>query len=289
MNLIREIIPLTQGDCFSIYSRSKKELDIPVHTHDNMELTLIINGKGTKRVVGNQQAEIGATELILLGSDVPHGWLKHKCKSTEIKQVTLHFHKDLLDEKLLNRNQLVNIKNIFEQASKGILFTIETIEKVSESLIDLVNQNGFASVLAFLSIINELSLSRYTTLMAEPDFKKSAYSDTSSRIERVFDFMNAHYSVQVTLAEVSKIANMPEASFSRFIKQRTGYTFIDSLNEIRLSHVSRLLIESKEPVAEIAYKCGFNNLANFNRTFKSKKGCTPKEFRESNSGKSVFK
>jgi AraC-like DNA-binding protein len=289
MNLIREITPLTQSDCFSIYSRSKKELDIPVHTHDDMELTLIVNGKGTKRVVGNHQAEIGEMELILLGSDVPHGWLKHKCKSTEIKQVTLQFHKDLFDEKLLNRNQLVNIKNMFVQAGRGILFPIETIERISESLIDLINQHGFASVLAFFSILNELSLSRYTTLMSEPDSKKSTYTDTSSRIERVFEFMTAHYSVQVTLAEVSKIANMPEASFSRFIKQRTGYTFIDSLNEIRLGHVSRLLIESNEPVAEIACKCGFNNIANFNRTFKRKKGCTPKEFRESNSGKSVFK
>jgi AraC-like DNA-binding protein len=289
MNLIREITPLTQSDCFSIYSRTKKELDIPVHTHDDMELTLIVNGKGTKRVVGNHQAEIGAMELILLGADVPHGWLKHKCKSTEIKQVTLQFHKDLFDEKLLNRNQLVNIKNMFVQAGRGILFPIETVERISESLLDLADQNGFASVLAFLSILNELSLSHNTRLLAEPDFKKSTSTDTSSRIERVFEFMTAHYSVQVTLAEVSKIANMPEASFSRFIKQRTGYTFIDSLNEIRLGHVSRLLMESNEPVAEIAYKCGFNNIANFNRTFKRKKGCTPKEFRESNSGKSVFK
>jgi AraC-like DNA-binding protein len=289
MNLIREITPLTQSDCFSIYSRSKKELDIPVHTHDDMELTLIVNGKGTKRVVGNHQAEIGAMELILLGADVPHGWLKHKCKSTEIKQVTLQFHKDLFDEKLLNRNQLVNIKNMFVHAGRGILFPIETAERISESLLDLAHQNGFASVLAFLSILNELSLSHNTRLLAEPDFKKSTSTDTSSRIERVFEFMTAHYSVQVTLAEVSKIANMPEASFSRFIKQRTGYTFIDSLNEIRLGHVSRLLMESNEPVAEIAYKCGFNNIANFNRTFKRKKGCTPKEFRESNSGKSVFK
>ena len=100
--------------------------------------------------------------------------------------------------------------------------------------------------------------------------------------------MNAHFSVQVTLSEVAKIAGMPDASFSRFIKQRTGYTFIDSLNEIRLGHVSRMLIDTTHSVAEIAYKCGFNNMANFNRTFKSKKGCTPKEFRENYLGKRVF-
>jgi transcriptional regulator GlxA family with amidase domain len=110
----------------------------------------------------------------------------------------------------------------------------------------------------------------------------------SKRIEKVYEYMNAHFNVQVTLTEVAKLAGMPDASFSRFIKQRTGQTFIDSLNEIRLAHVTRMLVDTTLPIADIAYKCGFNNLANFNRTFKSKKGCTPKEFRDNDLGKRVF-
>jgi AraC-like DNA-binding protein len=100
--------------------------------------------------------------------------------------------------------------------------------------------------------------------------------------------MNINYNRQVTLAEVSKLANMPEASFSRFIKKRTGKTFIDTLNEIRLGHASRLLIDTTNTIAEIAYKCGFNNISNFNRIFKRKKFCIPKEFRETYAGNRVF-
>ncbi|MOA47617.1 HTH-type transcriptional activator RhaS [compost metagenome] len=81
---------------------------------------------------------------------------------------------------------------------------------------------------------------------------------------------------------------MPEVSFSRFVKKRTGNTFIDSLNEIRLGHATRMLIDSTQTVAEIAYKCGFNNISNFNRIFKKKKNCTPKEFRDSFSGTRIF-
>ena len=84
------------------------------------------------------------------------------------------------------------------------------------------------------------------------------------------------------------VANMPEASFSRFIKKRTGYTYLDSLTEIRLGHVSRMLIETTHSIAEIAYKCGFNNIANFNRIFKNKKGCTPKDFRADYTGNRIF-
>jgi transcriptional regulator GlxA family with amidase domain len=82
---------------------------------------------------------------------------------------------------------------------------------------------------------------------------------------------------------------MTDVSFSRFFRSRTGITFMDSLLEMRLGHASRLLIDTTQSVAEVAYNCGFNNISNFNRLFKKKKGCTPKEFRESYSyGSRVF-
>jgi AraC-like DNA-binding protein len=81
---------------------------------------------------------------------------------------------------------------------------------------------------------------------------------------------------------------MSEVSFSRFIKKRTGKTFVESLNEIRLGHASRSLINTSNTISEIAYKCGFNNLSYFNRIFKAKNGCTPKEFRDNYSGTRTF-
>jgi AraC-like DNA-binding protein len=94
------------------------------------------------------------------------------------------------------------------------------------------------------------------------------------------EYMNLHFHKQVSLSEVAALTNMAESAFSRFFKARTGMTFVESLNEIRLGHASRMLIETTQSVAEIAYDSGFNNISNFNRIFKKKKGCTPKEFKE---------
>ncbi|MDP4227945.1 MAG: helix-turn-helix domain-containing protein, partial [Bacteroidota bacterium] len=55
-----------------------------------------------------------------------------------------------------------------------------------------------------------------------------------------------------------------------------------------LGHVSRMLVDTTQSIAEIAFKCGFNNMANFNRRFKNKMGCTPKEFREEYVDKKFF-
>jgi len=287
-NVMREITPLTPGDCFTIFSRVKQKFDFPLHYHDEYELNLIINAKGAKRVVGGHIEVIDELELVLVGPNVYHAWFTHQCQSDAITEITIQFHKDLFDDKFLRRNQLSFVKNMMERAQRGILFSPETVVALKERLQSLNKKNGFDSVLELLSILHDLSISRNMKTLSDSSFSNEQFHYNSRRIEKVFEYMNAHYNMQITLAEVAKIANMPEASFSRFIKKRTGKTFIDSLNEIRLGHASRMLIDTTNTVAEIAYKCGFNNISNFNRIFKRKKFCIPKEFRETYTGNRVF-
>jgi AraC-like DNA-binding protein len=287
-NVMREITPLTPSDCFTIFSRVKQKFDFPLHYHEEYELNLILNAKGAKRVVGGHIEVIDDLELALIGPNLYHAWFTHQCQNDEITEVTIQFHKDLFDEKLLKRNQLSFLKTMFERSQRGILFSPETVLAVKDRLLSLDKRTGFDSVLELLSILHDLSISRNMRTLSDLGFTSEKFYYNSRRIEKVFEYMYINYNRQVTLAEVSRIANMPEASFSRFIKKRTGKTFIDSLNEIRLGHASRMLIETTETVAEIAYKCGFNNISNFNRIFKRKKLCIPKEFRETYTSNWVF-
>jgi AraC-like DNA-binding protein len=285
---MREITPLTPGDCFTIFSRVKQKFDFPLHYHDEYELNLIINAKGAKRVVGGHIEVIDDLELVLVGPNVYHAWFTHQCQSKSITEVTIQFHKDLFDDKFLRRNQLSFVKNMIERSQRGILFSPETIAALKDRIYSLNKKSGFDSVLELLSILHDLSISRNMKTLSDSSFSNEQFHYNSRRIEKVFEYMNGHYNMQITLAEVAKIANMPEASFSRFIKKRTGKTFIDSLNEIRLGHASRMLIDTTNTVAEIAYKCGFNNISNFNRIFKRKKFCIPKDFRETYTGNRIF-
>lgn len=286
---MREITPLTSSDCFTIFTRVKSEFDFPMHCHEELELNFIMNAKGAKRVVGDHISEIDDLELILVGSNLPHVWQTHKCKSKEIREITIQFHKDLFDEKFLRRNQLSFIRNMLEKSAKGIQFSKKTIEQVAPRLTILSQKQGFDSVLELLSILHDLSISRNMHTLSDATFSNAELSYNSRRIERTIEYMNQSFQKPITLTEVSKLANMTDVSFSRFFKARTGITFMDSLLEMRLGHASRLLIDTTQSVAEVAYNCGFNNISNFNRLFKKKKGCTPKEFRENYSyGSRVF-
>jgi len=287
--LLREITPLTQSDCFTLFSRIKSEFDFPLHYHEEFELNFIQNAKNAKRVIGDHIEEIDELELVLVGSNLQHAWFTHHCKGREIREITIQFHKDLFDDKLLRRNQLSFIRTMLEKSLRGILFSKETTQQLAPRIMELNQMQGFDSVLELMSILHDLSISRNMRILSDASFNNTEqYNYNSRRIEKTLEYMNHNFDKPITLNEVSRLANMSDAAFSRFFKQRTGNTFIDSLTEIRLGHASRMLIDTTQSIAEVAYHCGFNNISNFNRIFKKKKSCTPKDFRESFSGTRIF-
>jgi AraC-like DNA-binding protein len=228
-------------------------------------------------------------ELVLVGPNLSHAWFTGQCESNEIKEVTIQFHKDLFDDKFLRRNQLSFIRKMFDQSAKGILFSKETAHAIAPRIVSLHQKSGFDSVMSLINVLHDLSTSRNIRTLSEATFNNEfQFNFNSRRIEKAFEYMNKNYDKQITLGDIAKLVNMTDVSFSRFIKKRTGITFIDSLNEIRLGHASRILIDTTNSIAEISYSCGFNNISNFNRLFKKKKNCTPKEFRENFSGTRTF-
>lgn len=280
-SILREITPLTQSDCFTIFSRVKSAFDFPLHFHQEFELNFILNANGAKRMIGDHIGEISDLELVLVGPNLQHGWFTNKCTCQEIREVTIQFHRNLFDEKFLQRNQMSFIRTMFERSGRGILFSEETARMIMPRILGLPQKHGFDSVLELMSILHDLSISRNMRTLSDVSFSSmESYSYNSRRIDEVMIYLNNNFDKNLTLAEAAKIASMTEVAFSRFFKTRTGKTFIETVNEIRLGHASRLLIETTQSVTEVAYKCGFNNMSNFNRVFRKKKGCTPKEFRE---------
>ena len=279
--LLREITPLTSNDCFTLFSRTKNKFDFPLHYHEEFELNFIKNAKGAKRVIGDHIDEIDDLELVLAGSNLQHGWFTHKCKSEQIHEITIQFHRDLFDEKFLQRNQMSFIRTLLERSLRGVLFSKETIQAIMPRLMELPQKHGFDSVLELMSVLHDLSISRNIQTLSNSSFSNvETISYNSRRVDKIMTYLNNHFDKNVSLGEAAKIAGMTEVALSRFFKARTGKTFVDTINEVRLGNASRMLIDTTNSITEVAYKCGFNNMSNFNRIFKKKKDCTPKEFRQ---------
>src|SRR4030095_3389844 len=93
--ILREITPLMQSDCFTLFYRVKKEFDFPLHHHEAFELNFIQDAKGARRVICDHMEEIDDLELAFVGPNLRHAWFTHKCQSKEIKEITIQFHRDL--------------------------------------------------------------------------------------------------------------------------------------------------------------------------------------------------
>ncbi len=284
IRVIKEITPLSDKDCFYIIDRVKKEFTYPIHKHDDYELNFVQNGSGVRRTVGDTSEVLGNYDLVLITSgDLEHVWEQNECVSDSIREITIQFSPDLISDKLLERTQFTSIKEMLEKAKNGLAFPMNAIMKVYPILDKLSSEsNGFFAVLDFLRLLYELSLTtKDAHVLSSSSYVRVQVGSDSRRVDKVQDFIFKHYTQEIRLSELSDMVGMTPVSFSRFFKLRTGKTLSDYTIDIRLGHAARKLIDTTTSISEICYECGFNNISNFNRIFKKKKGCSPKEFRDS--------
>ena len=281
----REITPLKENDCFLIFDRERKGFTFPIHFHPEYEINYIANAPGAKRVVGDHIGETEERELVMAGPNLYHGWENGNYNpNTTLHEITIQFPRELFDDALFNRNLLKPIKELFTNANRGILFSQDTIKLIEPKLLELSKKRGFDSFLEFQSLLYDLAISRDQQLLTNVAFQRQSDFHNSERIETVYNYVKENFALKLKVEDAAQLVNMSVVSFSRLIKQRTGKSFVDFVNEIRLGIATRALIETNKSVSEICFECGFNNISNFNRIFRKKQNCTPSEFRTNFTG-----
>jgi AraC-like DNA-binding protein len=280
---LSEVTPLSEKDCFYIADRRKTEFTYPLHQHAEFELNFVERAAGVQRIVGDSTEVIGDYDLVLLTSkDLEHVWKQNECISKDIREITIQFSPDLFFSNFLHKNQFDSIRKMLEKAQRGLCFPMQAILKVYPMLDTLSEEKqGFFAVIKFLTILYELSLlTDEARMLSSSSFAKVKVLSDSRRIQRVQQYIDGHYLEPIRLNTLSELVSMTPTAFSRFFKLHTGRNLSDYIIDIRLGHATRLLVDSSRSVSEICYESGFNNVSNFNRIFKHKKGCSPKDFRD---------
>ena len=110
--ILSEIVPLSQSDCFYIVERRKSSFNYPIHRHKEMELNLVQGAPGAQRVIGDSVETIGDIDMVLTGPDLEHAWNQGNCKSKNIHEITVQFDSSLFPDSLLARNQFASIRDM---------------------------------------------------------------------------------------------------------------------------------------------------------------------------------
>ncbi|MCL6220927.1 AraC family transcriptional regulator [Zunongwangia pacifica] len=276
-NAQRATTPLEPEDSFFISETITNHLDLPVHFHPEYELSFIENGKGLKRIIGDCLEETGNLSLALIGPNLAHGWETYKCNHTGIHEISLHFQNDLFGDHFLGLRVMSPIKGMLEQSNRGIAFSGTTAQQLSPKIKNLSKATGIRYILELIAILHELATSKNKRLLSNPQNLKNS---KENKLALVTHYLKHHYNRKIKLAEISSFMNMSPVSFNRFIKKKTGNTFTEYTNHLRVDFAAKELIEKEMSIAEIAFSCGFNNIAHFNRVFKKYKHCTPSQYRK---------
>jgi AraC-like DNA-binding protein len=280
--VIHEITPLMGKDVLYIADRRKKEFTYPIHNHEVYELNFVEHAAGVRRIVGDSSEVIGDYDLVLITSpDLEHVWEQNECTSQDIREVTIQFDFDFSDSSIFGRNPFNSMRKMMVEAQKGLCFPMDAIMKVYQQLHTLSSiKDGFYAFQQFLAILYELSRCDGARSLASSSFAKVDVASDSRRVLKVKNYISENYQHEIRLSDMASLAGMSASAFSRFFKLHTGRNLTDYIIDMRLGYASRQLVDSTDSIAEISYRCGFNNLSNFNRIFRKKKGCSPSEFRE---------
>ncbi|MGJ8715442.1 MAG: AraC family transcriptional regulator [Maribacter stanieri] len=247
------------------------------HFHPEYELVYIENANGTRHV-GDHISEYEETDLVLIGSNIPHLNFDYGV-NTDYRKEVLHIKPSFKNTFVDPLPELQSLNRLLDLSRYGIAFHGETKKEVGNLLKELHTLKPFEYFMAIMSILKRLSQSNEFELLHKKPYKNRYSKKEQSRIRDIYALIDERYQGKISVDEVAKFCNLTKPAFCRYFKKATGSTFIEFLNQYRISQSKRMLLTGKN-VTETCFKCGFESLSYFNRTFKKVTGENPSAFKK---------
>lgn len=247
------------------------------HFHPELELTYIEGANGNRHV-GEHISKYEGSDLVLIGSNIPHLNFDYGVKS-DYQKIVLHIQPDFLSDAMNKQPELKYIQSVFIRSMHGIAVTGSTKHQIGQSLKHLHTLNPFEQFIAVLHILHTLAHSQETTLLHPKPVINNYNKKEQERLQVLYRYIDEHYHQKITINQAADMCHLSEAAFCRYFKKITQLTFTHFLNLYRINHAKRLLA-SDYNINESGYACGFESQSYFNRVFKKVTGENPIEFKK---------
>ncbi|WP_397298922.1 helix-turn-helix domain-containing protein [Nonlabens ulvanivorans] len=247
------------------------------HFHPEIELVYVNEGQG-KRHIGNHMSYYNDSQLLLIGSMLPH--IGYTDRPNHGSELLVQFLPHFLGDGFFNVPEMEPIKHLFERAKNGLLFKQQTQEQLGEQIHKLHELKGFARTLLLLDILNELAITDDYEILNAESFTFETELQDNSKTEIIYKYINQNFQNHIPLEEIASQVSMTVPAFCRYFKKTSGKTFTKIVNEYRVVHATKLLSETQLSITDICFDCGFNNFSHFNKIFKEFTGKSASKYRQ---------
>lgn len=252
--------------------------EFPPHWHEELEIIYVLE---EELVIGlnNEIYTLKPRDILLINSSEVHFFVTPPKKS---KRIILQFEQRLFGplSAMMRENKFVtphlsssneSETQVHQSLERQILSIIEEYSKMRQGF-QLVIQARLYDFMVVL--LRQVPMEKYSSM------ERSKHLKRLERLEHVFEYVADNYAKEITLNEIARTANFSVYHFTRFFKETTGMTFIQYLNNFRVSKAVKYLTETDDPITEVAFRSGFDSIKTFNRVFKQLKGCSPSSFKK---------
>ena len=174
----------------------------------------------------------------------------------------------------LQRNQLI----VFDSKEVHSIHLCQLAHDLTRTNVENKNTSAMRSDGTALLMLADLI--RYFSVYSLPG-TTTGTGQSNDILRKIISYVNEHYTEKLSLEEVANQVGFSREYFCRFFKQHMGITFLRYLNEVRISHAGRILMNTDKSISEVMQESGFTNQTIFNRLFKEIYGMTPRQARNS--------
>lgn len=255
--------------------------NVPLHWHREFEIIIIKKGSGIV-TVNFQKYQVSSGDIII----APPGSL-HSIEGNE--NVTMNYENILFSKELLTfpENDLTWDEFLlpFFSGELSIRTKISHGKKVHgqlseiiDYLDDICDKRPYGYQLAVKGAIMQIIYLLITNPPSQEDV--TAVDKSKEKIKSIIRYISTHYTEEITIDEIAGYCHYSPSHFMKFFKAHTGMSFINYLNDYRVTEARTMLANTTDSILDISLQCGFTNLSNFNRIFKRKYGISPRQMRK---------
>lgn len=230
------------------------------HWHDFIEVEFILEGSG-KYVVDGKEYNIEKNMLFFM--------------------TPVNFHSVSID----NTADIVNIMFSVDICSSSTLFTLTS--GISENAVRFSEQdavfvkNLLSEIISAVSQKDKIYYSSLLEVLLLKTVKRTKKSiPTLTYVQSAMLYIHNNFRSDITLSDTAKFVGLSPAYLSSVFSREAGIHFKEYLNSIRFDYAKKMLTYSDMTISEICFESGFDDYANFIRSFKAKFGVSPGQFKK---------
>jgi AraC-like DNA-binding protein len=252
------------------------------HFHPEIEILMVVKSTGTN-YVGDSINRFTEGEICIIGENMPHWWKSdqkylEKKDTINTKALVIQFKKEIFDSNLMNLPEFNQIKELLERSQRGIRFIGNSKLELGKQMKKIFKYSGIQRITALVLLLDEMTHADEYRYLSSIGYSKIVNTYDFYRFNKIHEYVIRNFANPIKLEEVSNAVNMCPTAFCRYFKKHTGKTFLAFLNEFKIGHACKLLVEEKMTISMACVESGFNNMSHFNEQFKKIVNLTPSEY-----------